>query len=85
MCDDVVVEMVDAGAAVESDEPSWMRKLGTIVDSKDDAFGCKATHEITHNHHCAFADELGKTMSQKVDGRVGGSKLLCEKVSVPKK
>ena len=43
------------------------------------------THDVTHPHYALVADELGGNISQKGDGYVGGTKLLCEKGSVPRK
>ena len=43
VCDDISSEISEAGAAIDHDEPVWMSYLGTIIDSKDDAFVYKVT------------------------------------------
>ena len=76
--------MVEANVTFEFDGPVWMDAHGNICKEKD-AAGFKVTHDITHSDYFLVADELGDKMSQKGDGHVGGTRLLCEKELAPKK
>ena len=82
--DSIKAEMVEANIAVEFDEPVWMDSRGNICEEKD-ATGFKVTYDIRHPDYFLVADELGGNISQKGDGYIGGTRLLCKKVSVPKK
>ena len=81
--DNVSNEMVAAGIAEVVEEPMHMHKDGNIFSEKD-AFGFKVTHETKYPEHFIMADEVGGNISQKGDGHIGGTRLLCEKGSVPK-
>ena len=84
MCDNVRAEMVEDRILVEFDEPVWMDARGNIFEEKYDA-GFKVTHDIAHPDFFLVADELGGNESQKGDGHVGGTRLLCERGLVSKK
>ena len=75
--------MVEANVAVEFDEPVWIESDGNFCDKKD-SVGFMVTHSITHPGYFMVADELRGNISQKGDMHVRGTRLLCEKVSVPK-
>ena len=84
MHDNIATEMIEDGIVVELEEPACKDRNGNTC-SKEDSFGCKVTHEIIHHHYALVAHELGGNISQKGDSHVGGTKLLCEKGSVPRK
>ena len=71
-------EMVDAGVAVELDEPIWMDRSGNECDEAD-AYGCKVTHRVTRPGMCICGDEVGGNLSMKGDGNEGGKLLLGER------
>ena len=74
--------MVDAGVAVEFDDPVWMDSKGNEVEERY-AFGQSCTHKLIHPEVCVVADEVGGNTSQKGDGHEGGRKFLCRKGTVP--
>ena len=82
--DNIGAEMVEANIAVEFDEPFWMDTYGSICE-ENDAAGFKVTHDIRHPDYFLVAYELGGNIRQKGDGHIGGTRLLCEKRSAPKK
>ena len=59
MYDHCAQEMVSAGVAFKLDEPVLMTKNGVIVDSSENAFGCKVTHRIVRLDMCLCGDEVG--------------------------
>ena len=81
--DNVSNEMVATGIAEGIEKTMRMDKEGNIC-SENDAFGFKVTHETKYPEHFIMADEVGGNISQKGDGHIGGTRLLCEKGSVPK-
>ena len=57
---------------------------GNIYNEKD-AARFKVTHGVRYPNYFLVADELGGNISQKGDGHIGGTRILCEKGSAPKK
>ena len=58
--------MVDAGIAVELEEPAWMDSKGNICE-KNISFGCKVTHNITHPDYAIVLEEVGGNTNQKME------------------
>jgi len=81
MYDHIIDEMMDAGLAVELDEPVWMNRKGEICP-EEEAFGCKVHHKIIHPELCFCGDEVGGNISMKGDGHHGGELLLAEKGTI---
>ena len=77
----IIDEMVDAGLAVELDEPVWMNRDGNICPEHE-AFGCKVHHKVIHPELCFCGDEVGGNISMKGDGHHGGELLLAEKGTI---
>ena len=73
--------MVDAGLAIELNEPVWMDRNGNVC-SEEDAFGCKVHHKLLRPDMCMCGDEVGNNISMKGDGHAGGELLLTAKKSV---
>ena len=46
---------------------------------KEDAFGCKVTHNILHPDMCLVMDEVGGKTNQKGDGNAGVQFQPCER------
>lgn len=84
MYDHVYDEMVNAGVAKNLVEPVWIDMEGTIVD-REYAYGEKWTHIPTHPHMCFVSDEVGRNISMRGDGHIGGEKLICERGMTPYK
>ena len=59
-----------------------MDKERNIV-AKEDAFGCKVTHNITHHDHVIVLDEVGGNTSQKGDGHISGELMVRETRKAP--
>ena len=83
MYDHCAQEMVSAGVAITLDEPVWMAKNGVILDSSENAFGCKVTHWIVREDMCICGDEVGGNIYMAGDGHVGGELFLTEKGTIP--
>ena len=83
MYNEVYKEMVNAGVAVELDQPVWMDKDGNEV-TESDAFGRKCTHKIIHPEMCLVVDEVGGNTNMVDDGHRGGEKFVVPKGTVPK-
>ena len=77
-------EMVDAGVAIKLDKPVWMDRLGNLC-SEEEAFGCKVFYKIVRPDMCLCGDEVGKNLSMKGDGHIGGKKFLTARGKVPQK
>ena len=62
-------KMIEARVAKKLDKPVWMTRDGEMLreDEKQNAYGCKATLEITHPEMVILADEVGCNTSQKGD------------------
>jgi len=75
----VIDDFFDDGLAIERPTPVWMDKNSYIV-AKEDAYGCKLTHNITHHDHIIVLDEVGGNTSQKGDGHIGGELMLYKQV-----
>jgi hypothetical protein len=65
------------GLPVSKPEPVWRDKNGEMVESEEQAFGCKSQFELIHLDHLIFVDKVGSNTSQTKDGNVGGQTFLC--------
>ena len=70
-------EMVDAGIAIELEQPVWMDQEGNEYD-KESVHGCKVTHKIIRPDMYVCGDEVGGNMSIEGDRNVSGKLLLGE-------
>ena len=79
MYDEVYDAMVEAGVAKKLEVPIWVDQDGNACEEIQ-AFGRKATHELTRPDMVVFVDEVGCNTSQVGDGHVGGQKKLFQEV-----
>jgi hypothetical protein len=75
--------LVTAILAVKHDEPIWRKEAGEVVESEEDAFGCKSELALIHSEWLVFVDEVGSNTPQTKDGNVGGQIYLCTKDGHP--
>ena len=66
------------------DEPVRMNHEGNIVMSEEEALGMNFTHWVKHPDYMLFADEVVNNTNMKDDGKVGGERLLKEKIQKAK-
>ena len=71
----VLVE--DCRIAEKLEVPVWMDRNGCIVDSEEQAFGCKVDMIFSRPDLAFMMDEVGCNTSQEKDGRNGGEKYVC--------
>jgi hypothetical protein len=79
MYQEIYKNLCSAGIACEHPEAQWRDKNGEIVETEEQAFGCKSQYELIHQGHLIFVDEVGNNTSQAKDGQVGGQTYLCSK------
>jgi hypothetical protein len=88
MYDHVEEELVDAGLAVELQNPVYMDHVGNHVkegtDRKKRIKGLKVKVDLKRPDLCVVLDEVGSNLSMIKDGHVGGKKYVCEKGDEPK-
>ncbi len=72
-----IQNLCTVGMACEHPEPVWRDENGKVVESKEEAFGCKSEFELIHPEHLIFVDEVGSNTFQTKDGQVGGQTYLC--------
>jgi len=84
MYDNIAIEMVDSGIAIELDTPLWKDAYGHNCE-KQFAYRFKVTYDIVDPDYFLMADEVGGNLNQKGDGHVGGTRLICERGTVLKK
>ena len=83
---DLVSEYLEASGDpgwCEHPEAQWRDKNGDVVETEDEAFGCKTRYELIHPDHFIFVDKVGNNTSQAKDGQVGGQTYLCSKDGRP--
>ena len=73
--------MDKAGVLEKLQEPVWMNALGVIIESVDEAFGMKVTHNVKHPNYMLFVDEVGSNTNMKGNGNIGSKRLLKAKGS----
>ena len=72
--------MKEARILEDIDEPVWMNCEGDIVMSADEDLGMKVTHQVKHPEYMLFVDEVGNNTNMKDDGKVGGERMLKDKL-----
>jgi hypothetical protein len=83
MYQEIYKSLCSAGIACEHPEAQWRDKNGEVVETEEQAFGCKSQYELIHLGHLIFVDEVGNNTSQAKDGQVGGQTYLCSKDGQP--
>jgi len=83
MYHEIYKNLCSAGIACEHPEAQWRDSNGDVVETEDEAFGCKTRYELIHPDHFIFVDEVGNNTSQAKDGQVGGQTYLCSKDGRP--
>ena len=76
MYDLVYQEMEISGVATELEKPIYMDRVGNFVE-KENAYGLKVTHRITHPQYILHGDEVGNNKNQRSDGSFGVEKRLA--------
>ncbi len=79
MYHEIYRNLCSTGIACEHPEAQWRDKNGEVVETEEEAFGCKTRYELIHPDHFIFVDEVGNNTSQAKDGQVGGQTFLCSK------
>jgi hypothetical protein len=81
-------EMVDAGVAVELEDPKYMDHVGNIIVSgmrkKERIKGMKVRVDLKRPDMCIVLDEVGANLNMTNDGNIGGRKYICAKGDEPK-
>ena len=78
---DLVYDRMEEARILEAlDEPIWMNRKGEIVMSAEEALWMKVIHRVKHPEYMLFVGEVGNNTNMKDNGKVGGERLLKEKV-----
>jgi hypothetical protein len=80
-------EMVDAGVAVELEDPKYMDHAGNIVSGmrkKERIKGMKVKVDLKRPDMCIVLDKVGASLNMTNDGNIGGRKYIQAKGDEPK-
>jgi len=83
MYHEIYKNLCSAGIACEHPEAQWRDKNGDVVETEDEAFGCKTRYELIHPDHFIFVDEVGNNTSQAKDGQVRGQPICAPRTVDP--
>jgi len=79
MYQEIYKNLCSTGIACEHPEAQWRDKNGEVVETEEEAFGCKTRYELIHPDHFIFVDKVDNNTSQAKDDQVGGQTFLCSK------
>jgi len=83
MYQEIYKNLCSSGIACKHPEAQWRDKNGDVVETEEEAFGCKTRYELIHLDHFIFVNKVGNNTSQAKDGQVGGKTYLCSKDGQP--
>lgn len=76
MYDNVYHQMVEAGVAIELENPIMVDAEGNQVTDTALAVGRPTKFQLTKPNYVLFVDETGKNTNMKTDGKVGGQQFV---------
>ncbi len=76
MCQEIYRNLRSAGIAYEHPEELWRNKNGEVVETEEQAFGCKSKYELVIQDHLIFIDGVSSNTSQSKNRQVGSQTYL---------
>jgi hypothetical protein len=83
MYQEIYKNLCSAGIACKHPEAQWRDKNGDVVETEEEAFGCKTRYELIHPDHFIFVNEVGNNTSQAKDGQVRGQPICAPRTVDP--